>query len=131
MSRCTMPPLVRGRQPTRHLRRRVQGLAHGHRPAIQRGAQRLPFEELGDEERAVIAAPDVVERQDVGMVERCRGPRLLLEALEPIGIGDRSGGQQLQRDVAPQPRVARAIDLAHPARTQRPGHDIRAHLTAG
>ena len=47
------------------------------------------------------------------------------------GSAANAGGQHLDGDVATEPRVARAIDLAHPARAERRGHDVRAHLTAG
>ena len=36
-------------------------------------------------------------------------------AAEAIGIVGERGGQDLDRDVAAEPRVARAIDLAHAA----------------
>ena len=45
--------------------------------------------------------------------------RFALEAREPIGVGRERVGQDLDRDVAIQLRVARAIDLAHPAGAER------------
>ena len=54
-----------------------------------------------------------------GWLSGARGPRLLLEAAQALGIGREDGGQHLDRDVAPEPRVARAVDLAHPARAER------------
>ena len=39
-------------------------------------------------------------------------------------------GQDLDRDVAPQLAVARAIDLAHAARAERRDDRVRAELTA-
>ena len=53
------------------------------------------------------------------MVEGAGGPRLLLEAAQPIGIGAKLRRQDLDRDVPPEPLVARAVHLAHPARTER------------
>ena len=49
------------------------------------------------------------------MIERGEHLRLALEAREAIGIGGERLGQDLDRDVAPELRVARAVDLAHPA----------------
>ena len=52
------------------------------------------------------------------------GARLALEAGQAVGIGARRlGGQHLERDVAAEPRVARAVDLAHAARAER-GDDL-------
>jgi hypothetical protein len=54
------------------------------------------------------------------------GAGLALEALAPIGIGCQIGRQDLDGDVAVQPRVARAIDLAHAAGTERGEDFVRA-----
>src|SRR5262249_7731060 len=48
-----------------------------------------------------------------GMVQRGDGPGLLFEPSQPIGIARVVGGEDLQRDVAAETRVPRAIDLAH------------------
>ena len=53
------------------------------------------------------------------MIERGGRVRLALEAPEPLGIGRQRRGQHLDRDVAPEPRVAGAIDLAHSTRAER------------
>ena len=54
-------------------------------------------------------------RGDVGMVERGERLRFALEAHQPIGIGPQTLGQDLQRDVAIELGIARAIHLAHAA----------------
>ena len=54
-----------------------------------------------------------------GMVEGGDGPRLALEAREPIGIARHLRGQHLEGDVAPELGVVRAIHLAHSARAER------------
>ncbi len=56
---------------------------------------------------------DFVNRDDVRMIERRRGVCFLDEATTAILVGDPIGGQHLDRDVALEPRIARAIDLAH------------------
>ena len=53
------------------------------------------------------------------MVERREDLRFALEPREPIGIAGEGVGQDLQRDVAIELRVARAIDLPHPAGADR------------
>ena len=60
------------------------------------------------------------------MVERGQHLRLALEACEAIGIERERVGDDLQRDVATELRIARAIDLAHPARAEGGDDLIRA-----
>ena len=52
------------------------------------------------------------------MVERRGRTRFLLEAAQPIGIGTERRRQHLDRHLAPEPWIARAIDLPHPARAE-------------
>jgi hypothetical protein len=66
---------------------------------------------------------DVEDGEQVGVAERARRAGLLLEALQALGIGGEGGRQDLDRHVAPQPRVVGAVHLAHPAGTQR-RHDL-------
>ena len=66
------------------------------------------------------------------MVERRGRPRLLLEALRArLGSSANDGGQDLDRDVAAEPRVARAIDLAHAAGAERRDDLVGAEPGAG
>ena len=51
------------------------------------------------------------------MVERREHLRLALEPGETIGVGREEVRQDLDGDVALQLRVARLVDLAHPARS--------------
>ena len=60
------------------------------------------------------------------MVEGAGGLRLLLEPAEPIRIGRRLRGQDLDRYLPPEPLVARAVDLPHPARAERAENLVRA-----
>ena len=72
-------------QAARHLRAVVDDqLARQRRRLLQPAAQRLALEQLHHQERrAVIGAerPDIVDGQDVRVIERACGPRLLLEPL--------------------------------------------------
>jgi hypothetical protein len=58
-------------------------------------------------------------------------PRLALEPRAAIGVGAEDVGQDLQGDVAPQPAVARAIDLAHAARAERRDDLVRPKRVPG
>ena len=54
-----------------------------------------------------------------GMVQRREHLRFALKPGEAIGIAGERVGQDLQRDVAIQLRIARAIHLAHAALADR------------
>ena len=65
------------------------------------------------------------------MRERGDGLRFALEARAAIRIAGNAGRQDLDRDVAIEPRVARAVDLAHAAGADRGDHLIRPESGAG
>ena len=58
---------------------------------------------------------DAVDLRDVRVVQRREHLPFALEARDAIGVGRERLGQNLQRDVAIEVRVFRAIDLTHPA----------------
>src|SRR6185503_6070569 len=78
--------------------------------------QRLALEQLHDQ----IVVADVVEGADVRMVQRRDRLRLALEARAQIGSMCELRRQDLDGDAAIEPGVAGAVDLAHPARAERP-----------
>ncbi len=57
------------------------------------------------------------------MVQRGRRTRFLLEAVKALRIAGKTGREDFDGDVAPEARIARAIDLTHPTGTQR-GNDF-------
>src|SRR2546426_7736068 len=69
--------------------------------------------------------------EDVRMIERARGASLLFKAMQPIGIGRESRRQNLDRNIAAQSGIARAIHLTHPARTKWSDYFVRAKFRAG
>ena len=71
---------------------------------------------------------DVVDDEDVGVVELGGGAGFLLEAREAFGIGGEARVDDLDRDFAPEPRVARPVDLAHAARAERREDLVGAEL---
>ena len=64
------------------------------------------------------------------MVQRGEELRFACEAGEAFRIAAERVGDDLDRDVAPQFRVARAIDFAHAASAQRRDDLIRTELAA-
>ena len=88
--------------------------------------ERLSFDELEDEGVHAISIFEAVDGPDVRMIERSERARLALEACMPVGIGGEAGGQDLDRDVATELRVARAINFAHPARSEQGSNFVRS-----
>ena len=110
-------PLDRGAQ--RQARSGARAAGPGVGGALQAGPQRGARQQLGDEVARPLDHADVEDRQDVRMVERRGGARLLLEAAQPADVLADLERQDLDRDLAPEARVASAVDLSHPAFTQQ------------
>src|SRR5690348_6008936 len=75
--------------------------------------------------------PHVVKRADVRMLERRNRARLALETLLHVGFRGQMLWQNLDGDVASQPRISRAVHLSHPARAYRAGYLIRPQFRSG
>src|SRR5262245_51725577 len=61
---------------------------------------------------------DLKYREDVRMVERGGGARLLFEAAHASGVPGELFGQQLDRDLAAELRILSQVDFAHPTSAQ-------------
>ena len=128
------PAFVRRRQGPRDVAAHSQRVDHLIRRPLQPGGERLPLDQLHDEEtrygradrrRAVAARrqrlPDLEDLRDVGVVQRRQGARLALEADDAFGALEPLR-QHLDRDVAAEARIVRPPHLAHPAAPQRRQH---------
>jgi hypothetical protein len=93
-------------------------------------AEGLPFHELHRDVGRPVGFADVVDGQDVGVVQSRGRARLLLEALAALGMAGHGGRQHLDRDVAAEPGVGRAIDLSHPAGADRGGDAVLGEAAA-
>ena len=113
------PLLVRRRESMRDLRRVLRGLARRQRAGLEPLAQRFALQQLHDGVGHAVRGAEVEDREDVRVRERGDRARLALEARERLGVGRNPLRQHLERDVARQPRVARAVDLAHSSRAER------------
>ena len=125
------PLLVRRGQSLRDLHRVVDRLARGDRARAQAAAQRLAFEQLRHDVRRAVVRPEFVDRRDVRVVQDARRPRLRLEALQAIRILRERRRQHLDRHLAPEPRVARAVDLSHPAGADGRENFVGTELATG
>ncbi len=68
---------------------------------------------MGHRAGIALLGADVVDDRDVRVVERRRGPRLLLEASQPFGIRRVLGRQHLDRHLATEACVLAQVDVAH------------------
>ncbi len=80
------------------------------------GAQRFSRNQLGDDVGRMLVEPHVVNRHDIGMVERRRQPGFLLEAPPAFFVAGQRFGEDLERYLPAHPHIERAVNLAHPAR---------------
>ena len=97
----------------------------------------LPFDQLhGQKVDALLigACRGFFNREDgddVRVVDRGERFRLASEAVEPRAIACDVGRQHFDGHIAPQPRIARAIDLAHAAGAQQREDFVEAKASAG
>jgi hypothetical protein len=111
---------VRGDERARHLRGDIERLSEFERSAPQSLAQRFTRNQFGGEEVPALAGLlDVIDRHDVGMIQRGGGAGLLDEARHTPVIRSNIGGEELERDFTPELRVDRAIDFSHPTGAQQ------------
>ena len=73
--------------------------------------ERAPFEELADDERLAVLFTRFVHRAHVRVRNERRDPRFVMKPVDRAGAGHLLRSQQLDRDLAIEPQVARAIDL--------------------
>ena len=86
---------------------------------LERGAERLALEELGDQIRNPALAADVVHRKDVRVAEGRGGARLGLESTETVRVRRELAGEHLDGDIAPETRIAAAVHFTHSARAEQ------------
>ena len=81
---------------------------------LDRLAERHAVDQLHDEIRLAVRFAEIVNRADIGMVQRRGRMRLPFETRPRVGVHLRAL-QHLDGDLPPQAQVARPIDLAHAA----------------
>src|SRR4029079_1277929 len=92
---------------------------------------RLAVEQFRNHIRGPIVRPEIEDGQYVRVVERTGGAGLLLQAAESFRVVRELGGQNLDGDIAAEAGFPRAIDLSHPAGTERPDNFVWADSGAG
>ena len=96
---------------------RISRSVSGPRARRWRSVSPSTNSETRNRERVVIA--DLVDGQDVRMIERRGGPRLVQEAAEPLGIAAQLRPQHLERDRPAERRIGGLVDLAHAAAAEQ------------
>src|SRR5262245_5375626 len=91
----------------------------------------MTLQQFRNREELSVMNAGIEDRQDVGVRERSDGLRLPLEASTPIRVGRNRVGQDFDRDVAAEPRIASSIHLAHSAGAQGRNDLVRAKACAG
>src|SRR5688500_1261324 len=123
--------LVRCFESLRDLPCNRQGLIERDRSARDPIGERVALDELEDERVRLTAVLEPIDRTNVGMVEGGKQLRLALEAGEAIGIERKRARDDLERDVAPELPIARAIHLSHAACAKRGNDFVRPNSSAG
>jgi dienelactone hydrolase len=86
--------------------------------------ERFTLDQFHDEVVRPVFLPDVVKDPDVRMIECGHQACFALEARQAVGILRNVFGQDLDRHLATQPGIARAVDLSHSAGTERGDDDV-------
>ena len=121
---------VGGREALRDLDRGGGDGLDRERPAVEPVPERLALEELGDEVGDAVVAPDVEDGEDVRVAEPPDRLHLDLEPADPVGVGRAGPREDLDGDVAAEPGVPGAPDLAHPPRADAGRDFVRTELVS-
>src|SRR5437879_3668620 len=124
----TMRPVERVADLDRDLQRIGDGNRTRAREPI---GERFPFEIFEEEEVDAILMAHVEPGAVVGMLQRRDSTRFTVEALAQLRIGGELRWQDLDRDRPIEPRVARAVDLAHAAGSERRDDLVWPETNAG
>ena len=111
--------LVRRLERFGELPRDAERLGDRDRPLGDAFLERGALDELHDDRAGVAALFEAIDVRDERMIQRREHARFAFEPRQPVRIVDDRLGQDLDRDVALEAAVARAIDDAHTARTER------------
>ena len=85
--------------------------------ALEQRVQVGPAHPAHDQVEVPVRLAGLVDRHDVGVVDRRREARLALEALAEVAVGGVVRGDQLERHRAPEIQLRGPVDDAHAAAT--------------
>ncbi len=107
-----------------------QNLRDRHRPFSKPIGQGLALQTLHHQVVHTVLMADVVERANIGMVQRRDGSRFALETLPGFGVFGKMLGKNLDCNGAVESRVPGAIHFAHSARPKRRLNLVRPKFRA-
>jgi hypothetical protein len=102
-----------------------------HGAAVDEARERTSVDQFHDDRSSVAGRLEAIHLRDVGMVQRRQRLGFAFEAAQAIGIPRDGFGQDLNRDVPVEDRVASPIDLAHTTLTEFAGEFVRPEASAG
>src|SRR5688572_22548085 len=114
---------VRSRQRIGRLQGNVDRLFEPYRPLLDFLTQGLSVNELGGDELMSLDLPDVVNRNDVGMIQARGSLRFLFKPAQPLRVLSKPDGQEFECDLPAESRVFGQIYFAHST-----GADSREYL---
>ena len=97
----------------------VEDFAKGQRAALETLAHGFAFDELRHQESRAVVIADLVDRQDVGMIERRGGTGLMKKAAEAFRIAAQLTPQDLERHRPSERGIERLVDVAHAAAAEQ------------
>ena len=93
--------------------------------------QIVTLDEFHDERTHPAGFFEAVDVRDVRVVQGCEGLGFSREPGQPVRIVRKRVREDLERDIAIQPDIARAIDLSHAAFADRRGDFVDAEKRTG
>ena len=122
--------LMRLGQTIGHLGRYLNPLFQRDQAGVEQVAQRVSLHQFHGDVTNALGLSHFIDGDDVGMVERRRGSRFPLEALQVLRVTSHMVGQDLERHLAPQAAVPRPVHFSHPAGSERGKDFIRTKSCA-
>ena len=113
---------VGGLESARRLDHEVESVRGWQRTGAHARAQRLAVDEFRRDEMPAICFADVVNRDDVGMVERRHAPRFPLKAPQTVFVLSEPRRDDLERELAAKPQILGEVHLAH-STSSKAGYD--------
>ena len=114
-----------------NLLRDGQRLVERDRAARDALRQVVALDQLHHDRAHTAAFFEAVDVRDVRVIEGRERLRFAREPREPVGVTGERVGQYLERDIAIELRIARAVDLAHPAGADAGDDFVDAEARAG
>lgn len=103
-----------------HLTEQPQRPRHGQRTAVDHAREVGPLDVAHRDVEVTVGLIEVVQRDDVGVVDRGRVAGLVDEAFAELAVGGQRLVDDLERDAATQAGVGGAVEDAHAAAADDP-----------